>query len=119
MKLHLSKDKCMRLAKLDGDHEVGAGFETMPTGQQVKADPYSLDSLIAWLEEQPAGKQYNYRNSNGGCLLDLYLLDAVGQAGPVNNHIKVCGSIRRYVHIAAKHPMTIGGALERARDLAK
>lgn len=38
---------------------------------EVKADPFSLESLIAWLEKQPAAKVYCYTD-NGDCLLAQY-----------------------------------------------
>ncbi|MEH2501198.1 hypothetical protein V1290_000009 [Bradyrhizobium sp. AZCC 1578] len=38
---------------------------------EVKADPFSLESLIAWLEKQPADKTYDY-GCNGHCLLAQY-----------------------------------------------
>lgn len=31
MKIDISRDWCERRARLEGDQEVGAGFETMPT----------------------------------------------------------------------------------------
>lgn len=39
--------------------------------QQTKADPFKLETLIAWLEKQPEGAIYNY-NCNGHCLLAQY-----------------------------------------------
>ena len=39
---------------------------------EVKADPYSFDNLIEWLEMQPAEEQYNY-NDPMDCLLALWL----------------------------------------------
>ena len=38
---------------------------------EVKADPFSLDSLIAWLEKQPGDETYCYIES-GECLLTQY-----------------------------------------------
>jgi hypothetical protein len=38
---------------------------------EIKADPFSLDSLIEWLEKQPADKPYCYMD-NGHCLLGQY-----------------------------------------------
>ena len=38
---------------------------------EVKADPFSLESLIAWLEKQPAEGVYCYIDS-GRCLLSRY-----------------------------------------------
>jgi hypothetical protein len=38
---------------------------------EVKTDPFTLDSLIAWLEKQPADGTYCY-DSNGCCILAQY-----------------------------------------------
>jgi len=38
---------------------------------EVKADPFSLESLIAWLEKQPADTAYDYTEPCG-CLLAQY-----------------------------------------------
>ena len=45
----------------------------------VKADPFSLESLIAWLEKQPADKTYCYVESNA-CLLSQYFSEKMGEA---------------------------------------
>jgi len=46
---------------------------------EVKADPFSLDTLISWLEKQPAKTAYNY-SCNGHCLLAQYFT-AMGFVG--------------------------------------
>jgi hypothetical protein len=94
---------------------------------EVKADPFSLRSLIAWLETQPADETYCYMD-NGHCLVAQYLEShgyrnlgvdrrgfyysvGVGRARawqdlpPVLNDIALRG-----LH-------TFGAALERARSL--
>lgn len=38
---------------------------------EVKADPFSLESLIAWLEKQPANGAYDYTECNA-CMLHRY-----------------------------------------------
>lgn len=40
--------------------------------QQTKADPFTLISLIAWLEKQPSDETYCY-TSIGHCLIAQYL----------------------------------------------
>lgn len=42
---------------------------------ETKSDPFSLESLIAWLEKQPANASYCYL-SNGECLLAHYFSEA-------------------------------------------
>jgi hypothetical protein len=44
-----------------------------PKWEQKTADPFNLDTLIAWLEKQPAAKEYNYQNACGECLLGQYM----------------------------------------------
>lgn len=39
---------------------------------EVKADPFSLESLIAWLEKQPADQHYDYCDGDN-CLTAQYL----------------------------------------------
>lgn len=43
---------------------------------ETKSDPFSLDTLIGWLEKQPADKVYCYVD-NGRCLLAQYF-EAMG-----------------------------------------
>jgi len=45
---------------------------TMKPETETKADPFSLDSLIAWLETKAPNEQYDY-GCNGHCLLAQYL----------------------------------------------
>jgi hypothetical protein len=44
----------------------------------TKADPLSLDSLIAWLETQPRDKAYCY-DDTGHCLLAQYFQQVYGE----------------------------------------
>lgn len=41
--------------------------------QQTKADPFKIETLIAWLEKQPAEETYCYM-STGHCLLAQYFV---------------------------------------------
>jgi hypothetical protein len=91
---------------------------------EVKTDPFTFESLIAWLERQPAQKEYCFMD-NGGCLFFQYLeemgVDVVGVGG---------ASFRReaddrdggrhplptgWPSLASLEPHTFGAALERAR----
>jgi hypothetical protein len=38
---------------------------------EVKADPLTLESLIAWLEKQPSHKKYDFHNCEGKCLYGI------------------------------------------------
>ena len=41
--------------------------------RDVKAEPFALTSLVAWLEKQPDDEAYDY-NCNGKCLLSQYFI---------------------------------------------
>jgi len=93
----------------------------------TKADPFSLASLIAWLEKQPPGKTYCY-TSNGKCMIARYLINL----GHKDVHVGGSGKWRSdrgrdSWEIAAKiaigswpdvEQWTFGAALERARKVA-
>jgi hypothetical protein len=84
----------------------------------VKADPFSLESLVAWLEKQPADKPYCY-TSNGGCLLAQYF-SALGYRNVEmsTDHFLHCGCRERlpsyFNLIAIGSGRTFGHALRRA-----
>lgn len=87
-------------------------------GEERRLDPFTLESLIAWLEKQPARKRYNFVACNGTCLLDRYIADIDGgRLGTVSDHIKTCGGGEAYYSIAATSPWTFGAALTRARKM--
>jgi hypothetical protein len=91
---------------------------------ETKADPFSLASLIAWLEQQPAAEMYCYRE-NGDCLLAQYFIahgycnvnmgPLVFFHGPKNEKANVP---RQFNDIAVGDPHTYGAALERARSIS-
>lgn len=91
-----------------------------PTAKpEVKADPISLESLIAWLETQNPKARYVFMDCSGGCLLDLYLFEVTGwKTNPITLHEKACGGGGNYETIAATYPQTFGAALTRARTLS-
>lgn len=96
------------------------------TRWEVKADPFSLDSLVAWLEKQPAAKVYCYADT-GHCLLSQYFtamgfeLICMGSVDFI--HKFSCADLHRadlpprFNSIAVGHPQTFGKALARARKL--
>lgn len=101
-----------------------AGYLKQP---EQKADPFSLESLIAWLEKQPAGRTYNFwdgtlmGNCHGACLLHQYL---VAQGLPKILYPQIA-SIKKLEwdkelqhFVASPTPQTFGAALDRARALA-
>lgn len=89
---------------------------------EVKADPFSLQSLIAWLETMPAAAEYCYAD-NGECLLGLYFSEGGFERALVGSstltHGRDCQHTRHlprnFDAIAVGHPRTFGAALARAR----
>lgn len=86
---------------------------------EVKADPLSMEGLIAWLEKQPAAKRYNYNNCQGKCLYGQYMA-AHGvvweESGATENRTargEFCSLV--YGTVASCRPWTFGAALKRAR----
>lgn len=106
---------------------------------EIKADPFSLDSLIVWLEKQPSSQIYCYF-SNGECLLSQYFTHAGFENvcmfthgfwhGPdkIPGHVgmdeaiamgRLTGIPRDFDHIAGWGKPTFGAALQRARKIAQ
>lgn len=91
-------------------------------GKTTKADPFSLKSLIAWLEQQPAAGKYCYSES-GHCLLARYLtamgFEGVGISPWTYRHLPDREDRKElpdgWNNIAFGYPFTFGAALERAR----
>jgi hypothetical protein len=101
-----------------------AGFTTTTT--PAITDPFSLTSLVSWLELQPPAQTYCYTDI-GHCLLSQYML-GMGFKG-VN-----CGAFanvrweepdgkivfkdlgEQFWQVAVNHPRDFGSALIRARS---
>jgi hypothetical protein len=81
------------------------------------ADPFSLDSLIVWLEKRPASGQYNFHDRRGRCMLCQYLADVMPQVYWATAYIKLTRLNRATETLARQTPWTFGAALERARAL--
>lgn len=90
---------------------------------EVKADPMSLDTLIAWLETMPAKKDYCYLD-HGRCLLGQYF-SAMGFGPEIcvfsNGVLKHQGRESLYPDVFNRialeaHPRTFGRALKLARS---
>ena len=92
--------------------------------KEIKADPFSLERLIAWLEKQPARRRYCY-DDTGKCLLAQWFNFCGKQrfclgnvtvwfAGE-NKCAKIPISLQR---TAMPKPHTFGAALKRARAMA-
>lgn len=84
---------------------------------EVKADPFTLKGLIAWLEQQPPEKTYCFYDYTGECLLDQYLASVTGEESKPQPHTHwvTCGGSANYLAIARDGTKTFGAALARAR----
>jgi len=87
---------------------------------EVKADPFSLSGLVAWLEQQPKRRRYNYWNCEGKCLYGLYMAshgiawsESGGNKGDAHPRGRFCSIV--YDRVASSTPYTFGAALKRAR----
>ena len=90
----------------------------------VTTDPFSLESLIAWLEKQPCDQWYAWACA-GECLIGQWLHSIDRNSHPDDNGGSfgyiVYGEpvdLTRYDSIALDGKSTFGAALERARTIA-
>jgi len=83
------------------------------------ADVFSLDSLIAWLEKQPAETAYDWYDIEG-CLSCAYLR-AQGVRDPSGDGLlsRVFSNHEQYHAVGRPMPWTFGAALTRARKAAQ
>lgn len=87
-------------------------------------DPFSLNSLINWLEIKPVNEAYDY-TSCCKCLLAQYFTDMGFENAHLNslyvNHTEAKGTLLPdgFNAIAQELPHTYGAALSRANSLQK
>lgn len=95
---------------------------------EVKADPLTLDGLIAWLEKQPADAGYDFCEI-GKCLLAQWVL-SIDPQSPLPTGQEIDGGAYEYVvhgRVIDLHEFkdiacsghTFGGALVLARALSR
>lgn len=86
---------------------------------EVKADPFSLESLIAWLEKMPADGAYRWEEHRD-CLLGQWCIynGLIGSAlGNKSIDLGLSTNPDGFYEIAVESgPYTFGAALERARQ---
>lgn len=94
---------------------------------KTKVDAFSIASIIAWLEKQPAARRYSWTEEStscrGGCLIHQYLkshgLDPSAYYQKIacletNGHYRFFDG-----DVAMERPFTFGAALKRARAVAR
>lgn len=84
---------------------------SIPKVQPVRPSAFSIESLIMWLEQQPADERYDYHCIRGGCLIGKYCKS-------VGISFSLCHTAfhrRDDLSIAESSPWTFGAALDRAR----
>lgn len=91
---------------------------------KTKADPFTLEALIAWLEKQPRRKEYCYTD-HGRCLIGQYL-SYIGydKVHVFSDDLFLHGDREArnplpsiFNKIALASPRTFGAALDRARKV--
>jgi predicted metalloendopeptidase len=91
---------------------------------KTTTDPLSLESLIAWLEKQPADKDYDW-NDMQTCMLGQWLstlyLSVEFPARNLDPYKYVlngsCTNLDHFDDIASMEPHTFGAALGRAYEM--
>jgi hypothetical protein len=88
--------------------------------KKTEIKPYTIESLIAWLETQDPERAYDYWCGDGSCLLDTYVSSITGEPSSPDpkTHHGTCGGQHQYLEIAQSRPWTFGAALDRARCVA-
>lgn len=82
----------------------------------TKADPLTLDALIAWLETKPATRRYCY-SDRGHCLAAQYNA-SIGRKYRVTSLFRPVDNFDfKLEYIAVQVPSTFGAALARARAM--
>lgn len=87
---------------------------------EAKADPFSLDALIAWLEKQPANQSYDWSRA-GECLLGQWCkFNGLEGVAAREKSIILGGAVNfsdpiYQAALGSLHECTFGAALERAR----
>jgi hypothetical protein len=88
---------------------------------ETKADPFKLETLIAWLEKQPAAGEYEYTSSTGCALCQYFRAQGINVRTLDICGFSVVGSYtehsypRAFAEATRSLPWTYGAALERAR----
>ena len=93
-------------------------------GIEVKADPFTLEDFISWLETMPAERSYSFSCAGGGCLMGQYMAARGRFWGTLpeescSEYWKSCEEVFGdpfNVGTLALHPQTFGAALTRARE---
>lgn len=90
--------------------------ESPSPGPATLAPEPSLKGFIAWLERQPADKEYNFLDW-GSCALCQYLISATGQ-WTVDQYYEIFPwPATLGPNFIAGRPWTFGAALARAKGL--
>jgi hypothetical protein len=91
---------------------------------EVKADPFSLESLIAWLEKQPSDGSYDWYGIEKCLVCQFYQANGISEPWGECSYTKPfdrghghADAHRRYWAVGQAWPWTFGAALERARAL--
>lgn len=84
-----------------------------------KPDPFTLASVIAWLETMPPEVSYQWECTDGGCMIGQY---STAQGSHLRYYHEQCDAFGAdeliVACVASNRPRTFGAALIRARAYA-
>lgn len=87
-----------------------------PVVPGTDAEIWSLPRFVAWLEKQPAEREYDYDDCEGACLIGQYLAHRGHPWEGDGARLYVRAPRRFDLGIACQYPHTFGAALARARS---
>jgi hypothetical protein len=84
---------------------------------ETKTDTWAMPSFVAWLENQPPEKTYNWLDCRGACLISQYMT-ANGIEWYDEGLLLYSSHVpEEFKTVAVRHPRTFGAALHRARNI--
>jgi len=91
--------------------------------RNTKPDPFKLDTLIAWLEKQPADKTYTYSEPCGCLLADYFTQSGFSEVAVDPFAFEHSGGRTEipadFDVVSCEGARTYGAALDRARALVQ
>lgn len=94
-------------------------FDPAPQHNDAQHGVFSLEGLIAWLEQQDPETEYDFTCVEGDCLIGRYLRATTGRMWRDFGYTwgTLTGEYPELEDVSGDFPCTYGAALERARAL--
>lgn len=88
-------------------------MSTLKQRTEAKLVPFTREHFTVWARMEPADREYDFDNSDGGCPMGRYMA-AQGRAW-FPNYLQSCREVFGVYDdaILAAHPRTFGGLVER------